>query len=1087
MLKYNIKLTDDSIKQEKLVWSEKYLAPDLSFVSGVTSQDYHLEKFNGLPLANTIVNDTNSSAMLETENVTRQGYVIISGKTYDVNSGSVTDYSVVESGETINYDYLFLNGKYYYSYNGSGFTIDNWLSATTEGVVEPVTIKVSGTSAATIDTIAWIEDGIVNIDGHDYFFERDVDVDSATTGGLKYYEDGDCLAFSSITDCKAIECHPFESVSDYINVTKFILTKKDEIKETFDRISFCKRFYYIRYKDYYLPIREVISGGVFTFKCDVPNYALGTNKTQEDNEYYKTIEYDVYAMNDESGVRDENPLSGEVASSLTETFDILFDNTTCVVIEDGEFVVEHDIMNANEGKLIAIYLDNDTINVAIGDKLKLVDSSATAHTQNVYTVDAFEFNESGDTNFVLFNRTKYKIEDNICDKVVINNNEYPIDYINGKVESADCLVEIGEEKVPMYISGITNGVYSGGTLMRYGKIISGASNSAITAVYSVRPYSGITVDNKKYVIVEEATSSRTESGITVDETRYYARLDRNNEYTFVVNEAIGSRVLICSPDINTTDFTDEFNDYVSRIICKDVVDKQSDMVLYVKNKIFGDKEITQDLAFQMSTQPTSSDDYFNLFNNLDVYSKNGYIHIPLSLTNAQGGDTIQDDVVKHQFFEDVKKRAINPIVDMEKDVYLPKYIDSEDGKYIGSDTDFKPIKEIRVNLHFRTRNPLSWKVNEGYDDLSTSGWTDNWFITDYHPYKDILNDTKRLINEETLEPYGANDAKALEKLMNTSDLAGLLYFSNDDVYYQKSKIAKSFLRFSFYDSTNPQTQSLLATSCVFMDEHRLFKRFIDNSRKGVNDYGYILDPNVNYEAQTDNAKGKVVNRITVDTEYLGSRRDNITEYLTLDNPYANGFSGTIISDDHRIGTEFIINNKYETDTSSEGYYLYIFREYSENLTPKPIYMKVEFNHAGIGRTIPFIIPMEWVEVNESKDGKRVPKRPYTLNSDDIKELKKGIKLEDVYAQTYIPLYAVYDFKNKEYAYVFDSRYVTQDENDVINLNLFELKIMNDEIPASTSEQIIREEQKDITYKRQPTAVIDMNTNQFEIEPNECSE
>ena len=50
-----------------------------------------------------------------------------------------------------------------------------------------------------------------------------------------------------------------------------------------------------------------------------------------------------------------------------------------------------------------------------------------------------------------------------------------------------------------------------------------------------------------------------------------------------------------------------------------------------------------------------------------------------------------------------------------------------------------------------------------------------------------------------------------------------------------------------------------------------------------------------------------------------------------------------------------MNNKHVTDTSSEGFYLYIFREYAEKLHPKPIYMKIEFNHAGIGKQIPFLI------------------------------------------------------------------------------------------------------------------------------------
>ena len=48
----------------------------------------------------------------------------------------------------------------------------------------------------------------------------------------------------------------------------------------------------------------------------------------------------------------------------------------------------------------------------------------------------------------------------------------------------------------------------------------------------------------------------------------------------------------------------------------------------------------------------------------------------------------------------------------------------------------------------------------------------------------------------------------------------------------------------------------------------------------------------------------------------------------------------------------------------------------------------------------------------------------------------------VYAQTYIPLYAVYDYKHKQYAYVFDDRYVVMEDNKVI-LNMFEIKIENE--------------------------------------------
>ena len=1105
MLKYEIKLTDDSFKQEELVWSEKYLAPDLSFVSGVTSQDYHLEKFKKLSVTNRIVNNNNALATLETENVIRQGYVIIKDKVYEVNSGSVVDYSENSEGVVTNYDYLFLNGKYYYSYNGSKFKIDHWLTEKLEMVEENVmtveivedTVEVASETVdwkkiVKLDTIVWIEDGLVTIDGHEYFFDKDEQVDGGNNGCLKYFENGDCLDAENVTLCSDIEFHHFESVSDYIEATKFKLTKDEEISEDFERISFCKYFYYIRHKEHYLPI--YLDGT--TFKCDIPNYLIG-NENLSESDYYKTVTYTVSGKNEESGAVYE--LTGD-------TFDVLFKNTTFVKIEDKEFNVENDIMNANDGKIVAVYLVGDTSNIEIGDRIRFVNGSESGHTQYVRFISeaSYNFNQS-DTDFVLFNGKKYKLEKNLCDKVLINGNEYPIIYNNGKVDKKDCLVQIGDEQVPMYISGVTTGANQAGMLTRYGRIISGTSQSAITAGYDIIPHSGITVDNKRYIVVKE------------DEDNYYVYLDRNNEYTFLVEDIHGSSMVVCTPDINKTDFTDEFTDFITREICQDVVDNQMYMILYTKNKIFGDKEIIQELAFQDTINPTSSDDYFNLFENLNVFTKNGYIHIPLALSNSQGNNIMQDDIVENRFFEEVKNNAINPIVDMEKDVYYPKYIlnsnesikaykdsllegsekpsdDELRTAYIGSYTDFHPIKQIRVNPHFRTRDLDSWKVNEGYNNVASSGDTDNWFITDMNPYRRIIGGTAHLYEIVNGTARKIDDHnRELDILYNTPDLVGLLYFTNDDVYYQKTKLAKSFLRFTYYDNTDPQTQSLLATSTVFMDEHKLFKRFIDNSRKNVNDYGVVTG--VTYEIgqhgeytmengkPKDISSGNTIHKVSVISEYLGSRKDTRNHYLRPNNRYQH-FDGVIIDDEHRIGSELIIDNKINTDTSSEGYYLYIFREYSENLHPKPIYMKVEFSHAGIGHTIPFLIPMRWSDEVDS-DGNRAPISALTLSSEDLPLLRQGIRLEDVYAQTYIPLYAVYDFKNKEYAYVYDSRYVTISDENVAVLNLFELKIQNEEIPVGSDEEEqaqideqVKQIQRNITIKQQATARIDVNKKQF---------
>ena len=156
-------------------------------------------------------------------------------------------------------------------------------------------------------------------------------------------------------------------------------------------------------------------------------------------------------------------------------------------------------------------------------------------------------------------------------------------------------------------------------------------------------------------------------------------------------------------------------------------------------------------------------------------------------------------------------------------------------------------------------------------------------------------------------------------------------------------------------------------------------------------------------------------------------------------------NSTVIEESNRLSSRFVITNKYDTDTSPEGFYIYMFKEYSENLHPREIFMKVEFNHAGIGTTIPFIKPMHWTNGGSSKTC--FPKEELSLFKDK-EEMKNGIELEKKNAQDYIPLYAVYDFKNKEYVYVFDKRYVTVNDG-VASINLFELKL-RDESNDSTS-------------------------------------
>ena len=1002
MLKYSIKLTNDNIKQEEVVWREKYLAPSLSFVSGVTSQDYHLEKQDRIAASNTISHTPNSVLFIETENVTRQGFIVIKDKEYKIESDKYHD-NVLNAD--INYSYVFLNDKYYYKQN-SKFTIDKWLQKTSSILAEekPITISVEDTAITlSLDTVVWIEDGLVIIDGEQYIYD-------GALKGLKRPIDDTILEPSAITKCSDIEYYPYKSTNQYEDVTKFILTKGEESSEPFENISFVKHFYYILYKNNYLSIYKDKND---FFVCDIPNSLLNGDSGVTTYSAYT----DVYVENNDSP--QPTVVSGD-------TFDVLREDFSYINIEDTEYAIESNILNANDGSEIAVYLDNSAYNVETGDIIRLVDSNKGYNIYNTYV-------DSG-KEFVLFKGEKHEVIDKLCDKAKIGENEFDIKYlsrdeIDGGI-SGECVVYADDCFLSM--------TYASDKLTQKGLVVSG--NSAVTMTYDIIHYSGITIDEVKYPIIH------TTSGNSVE-------IDETNEYRFVVTEINGSSMLVCRPHLSSSDFSEDFIKDISKEICEYVVGNQINLTLYNKNKIFGNREITKELGISAYSGAASSDDYFNLFDNLILYTANAKIQIPLQLSAPTNTNPLQDDLVNQDFYEYEKNKAINPIIDMEKDVYYPKYFKD---KYSGSSTDFKEIKEIRFNLHFRTRNLESWKVYEDYNNAAASANSlCNWFITDFYPYKQML------INGDD------NTKKEKEKeLLNSSDLLGLLNFTNNDVYYQKSNIAKSFLRLSFYDSTNQQTQMLLGTSTIFMNEHRLFKKFMDNSQKGV-----YKDRFLKFEEVFDN-NPNISSKISVKTEFLATSAAS---------------ASCEINDEHRLSSEFIVNNRYDTDTSSEGYYLYIFREYSEKLSPKPIYMKVEFNHAGIGRTIPFIIPMKWNEAD--KYGYKTPNSALTLKKNDLIELKKGIKLEDSYMQSYIPLYAVYDFKNKQYSYVFDRRYASVSEDGTLTLNLFEIKFANDQedINAQDYEEKAKQARKDITYSTQVLAYIDKNTDMFgKDDTKECN-
>ena len=926
-----------------------------------------------MPSTNSIVS-SDSTLRINSTNVYRNGYCILRNKKYDINTLRVC----MHNGNGMEYKdvkYIEYNGKYYYGVfdentGGYKFVIDSILKYEEESkTVSEGSLTAFETSGNSVcfDTIFWIENGTITIDGTTYLYDANEN--------CIHFSDGSIVTDpTEISNCDGIYLEHYDTPKE---VTKFILTKAfDSLLCNYSKITYCSYLYFINVNgNFYYIVEEKNTEGKTEFVCyiDDERYNLlieykkdGESSDDEMEKYYAELteenlnEYGIY-----------NSYNYNSLKSLS-----LYVRVKC----DGEYKyakVEHQIINANSGDRVLLQITDDYSNIGVGDIIKVtLDEDAR-----------LKVFRQGNEEFVIYKGNRYNLISNLCNTVTIGDYEYDLSYINGNKEG-DCLVSINGNDVTMSLVEINGKWY----VKPYNLIVS-ANTVNDTTYYEINKYDGVIINGEKYKRYRKYEEEKVEIENCVV-------TDLNDSYYLEIDDILGKNNLSCKAFLPSFTLSQEtetaINSYIiSRIMSDDIrIDKC--------NKIFGVVEITPYIPFynsnSMNENVFSSDYYFNLFSSLKLFCNVGYISIKLPIISKSGGDPIQSDIVNSKFFDKEREKAINPIIDMEKDIYYPKYINSDNGVYNGSYTDFNPISEIRVNLHFRTRNLDTWKIDE----------SSNWFITDYYPYNDIISN---------------QDKKELKTLMEASDLVGLLGFTNNDVYYQKSKIGKSFLRFSYYDSIDPQNQTLLATSTVFMDEHSLFKKYIDNSRKNVNIYKTI--------SETSSAT-TCIDKITVESEFVDEKKKS-SKATTCDK------KNITIDENKRLGSRLIISNKYNTDTSSEGFYIYMFKEYSKNLHPRQIFMKVDFNHAGVGLSLPFIKPMSWKKVGDNEE--LTPKEPLGLDSE---ELKDGILLEQKYAQDYIPMYGVYDFKNKEYAYVFDNRYVdVNEEEGVANLNLFELKIKDE--------------------------------------------
>lgn len=359
--------------------------------------------------------------------------------------------------------------------------------------------------------------------------------------------------------------------------------------------------------------------------------------------------------------------------------------------------------------------------------------------------------------------------------------------------------------------------------------------------------------------------------------------------------------------------------------------------ILLKNALYLLYKIKDNRFIQNEEEVAENASKWEIRSNTVITKKNYSLGISNLITEDFSANLLQEELLNDNYVKEIKELYINDIIDYEKQIFEPVF---EEGGNV------REVKEIDFILNFRARPSSVTEVEE-------------WLDVDYGEWKAEKNsewNNYKIVNGK-LSPCVEG---------NKSDLLGYLGFTDEDLYYMKKKLSKSFLRLSFYDSIDRTTQNLLFTSTIFMKEGEIYSNFVKNLKAGV-----ISDP-----------RGYC---FTEDADY------RLDSFLKCKGKYSNEISNS---------------ENYNSNYSSEGFYLYLFPSVMKGSEEAEIYMKVEFNHAKYGYRIPFIKVYENLEDT-----------PVTYKKKD-EENRKYIDTRKLFKDMYIPIKLMH--KDNRYTWTIDN-------------------------------------------------------------------
>lgn len=991
MLRYKVKSNINS-KLKGFPIRELYVSPDLNYISGVT--DYNVGLVNGEEIVikspYLIGSELNT---INTLNVKRQGKLGVK---------VVLPVKTIEKPLKFDINHNYENGETYITVNNNKVTVEDSddgyvFSTVTQNYVEyngDVSYFFSGSSKGylinhkfyeasfndtevEIETYLYIEDGKLVIGDNTYYADFSIEEKKPI---LRLNKIGEPISQGTfLGECDGKKYYALSDSDNSLLIKEY---KRNDWKNV-------THFSIVKHENPIINAEDVMFGGYNHYiSYSGNNYYLG-EVYNDDGEYegYGVKINDVF-----------NPCNcGYLNDELFEAHrDLYCGGCSVSILNTGEIEEVKDSLYSshNGGKfvlLIDVEEDNDII---IGNFIEVNSYYPLTFRRLVEDGD-------GDVKYIMHNGDKYFVKNHLYDTIKMSDVEYKLNYINNV--SAYC--EANGEKIYFDIADnkatISHKIYykdkssSNPIRIKYGKE---------DKKYQITNNSGVTFNGVDYPVIKETETYEDEGEVV----SYYVDIKDNVKYYLEITDINGSSTYICYPVCNDDELNEIEKDELQREISSVIVNNWKSIEFKLRKDTFGQNELTVEnglMKSMISEKPYTASNNYLLEEKIEILRIQNYLSFKFPIMSKVENNLRREGIIKNDFVDYVRDNSINSIVDMEKDVYYPVWTEIRNDRTI-----YNPIKKLVFNLHFRTRTLDNWRVIEDdreFENIQTpNSLMSHWFVTDYKYYRS----------------FESNDV-----LQNSSDLLGFLNFSTSEVKNMASKLSRSFLRLSFYSTNDPNTQVLLYTSTIFFDENYAFSKYM--SLKRNSDLKYM-----------DVVKLQESKFNDVD-EYINNGSD---EYQISSNTTSN-FSEVIgdyyLNDGLRLSSRFSVTDKYSTSTSSDGYYLYLFKEYANKMREATIYLKVEFNHAGVGKSIPFMMPRAGEE--------------NIIRIGDLNFPSDGFPMNDIYNQLYIPIKLIYDDNENKYVYYLPDGLREQNylnENSIIKLddetmvfNLFEVKFKNESV------------------------------------------